>query len=109
MGKALSGLTKVAFIERWPSYRVATIDRFHCTVLLEDRTHHTRKRPTPVLCCLAILPSALAVTSSLVTIKHSDLKPGLSTEKPTKAKLTRPIRPTLVSYNPSTESTSHSL
>ena len=30
-GKALSGLTKVAFIERWPSYRVATIDRFHCT------------------------------------------------------------------------------
>ena len=27
--KVLSGLTKVAFIERWPSYRVATIDRFH--------------------------------------------------------------------------------
>ena len=27
--KALSGLTKVAFIERWPSYRVATIDRLH--------------------------------------------------------------------------------
>ena len=21
---------KVAFIERWPSYRVANIDRFHC-------------------------------------------------------------------------------
>ena len=30
MGKALSGLTKVVFIERWPYYRVATIDRFHC-------------------------------------------------------------------------------
>ena len=30
MGKAVLGLTKVAFIERWPSYRVATIDRFHC-------------------------------------------------------------------------------
>ena len=25
---ALSGFTKVAFIERWPSYRVATVDRF---------------------------------------------------------------------------------
>ena len=31
MGKALSGLTKVVFIERWPYYRVATIDRFHCS------------------------------------------------------------------------------
>ena len=30
-GKALLGLTKVAFIERWPYYRVATIRRFHCT------------------------------------------------------------------------------
>ena len=29
-GKALLGLTKVAFIERWPYYRVATIRRFHC-------------------------------------------------------------------------------
>ena len=29
-GKALSGLTKVAFIERWSYYRVATIRRFHC-------------------------------------------------------------------------------
>ena len=28
--KALLGLTKVAFIERWPYYRVATIRRFHC-------------------------------------------------------------------------------
>ena len=32
-GKALSGLTKVALIERWPSYRVATIHRFHCTYM----------------------------------------------------------------------------
>ena len=31
-GKALSGLTKVAFIERWPYYRVATIRRFHCNM-----------------------------------------------------------------------------
>ena len=31
MGKAVLGLSKVAFIERGPSYRVATIDRFHCT------------------------------------------------------------------------------
>ena len=31
MGQALSGLIKVAFIERWPSYWVATIDR--CTML----------------------------------------------------------------------------
>ena len=23
--------SKLAFIERWPSYKVATIDRFHCT------------------------------------------------------------------------------
>ena len=30
-GKALLGLTKVAFIERWPYYRVATIRRFHCS------------------------------------------------------------------------------
>ena len=29
MGKAVLGLAKVAFIKRWPSYRVATIDRFH--------------------------------------------------------------------------------
>ena len=29
MGKAKLGLTK-AFIERWPSYGVTTIDRFHC-------------------------------------------------------------------------------
>ena len=26
-GGSSIGLTKVAFIERWPSYRVATIDR----------------------------------------------------------------------------------
>ena len=32
-GKALSGLTKVVFIERWSYYRVVTIDRFHCTLL----------------------------------------------------------------------------
>ena len=30
---ALPGLTKVAFMERWPSYRVVTIDRFHCTYI----------------------------------------------------------------------------
>ena len=29
-GKALSGLTKVVFIERWSYYRVTIIDRFHC-------------------------------------------------------------------------------
>ena len=28
MGKAELGLTKVTFIERWPSYRMATINRF---------------------------------------------------------------------------------
>ena len=33
--KALSGLTKVAFIKRWPSYRVATIDRFHSTTYMQ--------------------------------------------------------------------------
>ena len=31
MKKAVLGFTKVAFIERWPSYGVTTIDRFHCT------------------------------------------------------------------------------
>ena len=30
MRKAVLGLTKVAFIERWPSYSVATIDKSHC-------------------------------------------------------------------------------
>ena len=35
-GKALLGLTKVAFIERWPYYRVATIRRFHCIYILEE-------------------------------------------------------------------------
>ena len=29
-GESSIGARKVAFIERWPSYRVATIDRFHC-------------------------------------------------------------------------------
>ena len=36
--KALSGLTKVAFIERWPSYRVASIDRFRCAACLSVLT-----------------------------------------------------------------------
>ena len=30
-GENSTGLTKVAFIERWPSYRVTTVDRFHCS------------------------------------------------------------------------------
>ena len=30
MEKAVLGLTKMIFIERWPFYRVATINRFHC-------------------------------------------------------------------------------
>ena len=33
MRKAVLGLAKVTFIERWTFYRVATIDRFHCTSL----------------------------------------------------------------------------
>ena len=37
-GKALSVLTKVVFIERWPYYRVATIDRFHCTSTLLQKS-----------------------------------------------------------------------
>ena len=31
MGKAVLGITKVAFTEMWPPNRVAIIDRFHCT------------------------------------------------------------------------------
>ena len=30
------GLAKVAFIERWPSYRVATINRFHRIINTTD-------------------------------------------------------------------------
>ena len=39
-GKALLGLTKVAFIERWPYYRVATIRRFHCFLGIVNPLSH---------------------------------------------------------------------
>ena len=39
----ISVLTKVSFIERWPSYRVATLDRFHCMFMyggvIRERTY----------------------------------------------------------------------
>ena len=42
-GKAVLGLAKVAFVERLPSYRVATIDRFLCM----NRGHNTLLYVTP--------------------------------------------------------------
>ena len=32
-GESSIGAHKSAFIERWSSYRVATIDRFHCSIV----------------------------------------------------------------------------
>ena len=42
MGEAVLRLAKVAFIERWPSYGVATINRFHCNEVFIHLTMHTQ-------------------------------------------------------------------
>ena len=36
-GDPVSGLAKVAFVDRWPSYRAACIDRFHCINISRNR------------------------------------------------------------------------
>ena len=49
MRKAVLGLTKVAFIERWPSYRVGTIHHHSCKPLTTiPKIPHQNPSPSPM-------------------------------------------------------------